>query len=48
MRAMITQIVFGVFVAACCLWIGALAFREHRAVLSQRRGLLDEAAKLFE
>jgi hypothetical protein len=47
MRAMITQIVFGVFVAACCLWIGTLALREHRAVLSQRRGLLDEAAKLF-
>ena len=47
MRAMITQIVFGVFVAACCLWIGALARREHRAVLSQRRRLLDETAKLF-
>lgn len=47
MRAMITQMVFGVFVAACCLWIGAFALREHRAVLAQRRGLLDEAAKLF-
>ena len=47
MRAMITQMVLGVFVAACCLWIGALALREHRAVLAQRRGLLDEAAKLF-
>jgi hypothetical protein len=45
---MITTLAFSAFVAVSCCWIGVRAVREHRAVLAERRGLLDDAAKLFD
>jgi len=45
---MLTTLVFSAFVAVSCGWIGARAVREHRAALAERRGLLDNAARLFQ
>ncbi|MDX8521942.1 hypothetical protein [Mesorhizobium dulcispinae] len=44
---MITTIAFSAFIVASCVWMGKRAISDHRAVLAQRRGLLDEAAGLF-
>ncbi|MDX8496146.1 hypothetical protein RFN29_31965 [Mesorhizobium sp. VK22B] len=44
---MITTIALAAFVAATCAWMGKRAISDHRAILAQRRGLLDEAATLF-
>ncbi|CDX18643.1 putative signal peptide protein [Mesorhizobium sp. ORS 3324] len=44
---MITTIALAAFVAAACAWIGKRAISDHRAILAQRRRLLDEAATLF-
>lgn len=45
---MITTIAFSAFLAASCTWIGKRAVSDHRTTLAQRRGLLDEAAALFD
>lgn len=45
---MITTIAFSAFVAASCAWMGVRAAGDHRTALAQRRGLLDDAAALFE
>ncbi|MBB6470428.1 hypothetical protein HNQ96_006326 [Aminobacter lissarensis] len=44
---MITTLAFSAFVAFSCGWIGMRAVREHRDALAERRGLLDDAAKLL-
>ncbi|WP_192254423.1 hypothetical protein [Mesorhizobium silamurunense] len=44
---MITTLAFSAFVVASCAWIGKRAISDHRASLAKRRGLLDEAARLF-
>ncbi|WP_296744886.1 hypothetical protein [Mesorhizobium sp.] len=44
---MITTIVLSAFIAASCIWMGKRAISDHRAILAKRRGLLDEAARLF-
>lgn len=45
---MITTLAFSAFVAVSCGWIGTRAVREHRDALAERRGLLDDAAKLLQ
>ncbi|MDX8482346.1 hypothetical protein RFN28_28380 [Mesorhizobium sp. VK24D] len=44
---MITTIALSAFIAAVCAWMSKRAISDHRAILAKRRGLLDEAAKLF-
>lgn len=44
---MITTIALSAFIAAACAWIGKRAISDHHATLAKRRGLLDEAARLF-
>lgn len=44
---MLTTIALSVFAAVSCGWMGMRAVRDHRAALAERRGLLDDAARLF-
>lgn len=44
---MLTTIALSVFAAAACGWMGMCAVRDHRAALAERKGLLDDAARLF-
>lgn len=44
---MITTTALSAFIAVACVWIGKRAISDHRAILAKRRGLLDEAARLF-
>lgn len=44
---MLTTIALSAFAAVSCGWIGMCAVRDHRAALASRKGLLDDAARLF-
>lgn len=44
---MFTTIALSAFAAASCAWLSVRTISDHRTALSQRRGLLDEAAGLF-
>lgn len=45
---MITTFAFSAFVVASLAWMGVRAVGDHRTALAERRGLLDEAASLFQ
>ncbi|WP_432288723.1 hypothetical protein SLT36_29945 (plasmid) [Aminobacter sp. BA135] len=45
---MFTTLAFSAFIAVSCGWIGTRAVREHRDALAERRGLLNDAARLLE
>ncbi|RVJ81346.1 hypothetical protein [Sinorhizobium medicae] len=44
---MITTIAFSAFAIASGIWMSVRAVRDHRAAMAERRGLLDDAARLL-